>query len=329
MTSFRPMQMGRFYFIITLLSNLKKNNKIRVAVLMGGPSAEHEISLKSGRMVARGLDRKKYSVKTVKISKRGKWPIIPSEIKKQFDVVFIAMHGEYGEDGTVQRIFSKYNIPFTGSGTKASQIGIDKVKASVLFEEKGLAVPDFAVMGGAKKFMFDFPIVVKPADRGSSVGVSIVRDIRELPAALKEAEKYSKRVMVQKFIKGRELTCGVLEIDGRPKALPPTEIIPKGAKFFDYKAKYTAGATHEITPARLTPEQRSAIQEAAVKAHKVVGAKGMSRSDFMLSEDNTPYILEINTIPGLTQTSLLPQQAKAEGIGFPELLGLIIRAALR
>lgn len=307
----------------------KQNNKIRVAVLMGGPSSEHEISIKSGMMVMAGLDRKKYQPRAVRISRKGKWPIIPSEIKKQFDVVFIAMHGEYGEDGTVQRILSKYNIPFTGSGTRASQIGIDKIKSSVLFEEKGLNVPEFAVVGGAKKFMFNFPVVVKPTDRGSSVGVSIVRDIRELPAALKEAEKYSKRIMVQKFIKGRELTCGVLEIGGKVQALPPTEIIPKGGKFFDYKAKYTAGATHEITPARLTREELKRLQEAAVRAHKIIGCRGMSRSDFMLSEDGTPYILEINTIPGLTDTSLLPQQAKAYGLNFSELLDAIIQSAIR
>ncbi len=308
---------------------MEKKSRIRVAVLMGGPSSEHDISLKSGRMVIGGLDKKQYSVKPIKISKRGKWPIIPSELKKQFDVVFIAMHGEYGEDGTVQKILSRYNIPFTGSGTKASRIGIDKVRSSVLFEENGLSVPDFAVVGGAKKFLFNFPVVVKPADRGSSVGVSIVRDLRELPVAIKTAEKYSKRVMVQKFIKGRELTCGVLEIDGKTKALPPTEIIPKGGKFFDYKAKYTAGATHEITPARLTADQLQAIQVAAVKAHKIIGASGMSRSDFMMSEDGKFYILEINTIPGLTETSLLPQEAKAEGISFPDLLGTIIQSALR
>ncbi len=308
---------------------MRQNSKIRVAVLMGGPSSEHDISLKSGRMVLAHLDRKQYAPKAVRISRKGKWPIIPSELKKKFDVVFVAMHGEYGEDGTVQRILSKYNIPFTGSGTKASQIGIDKVRSSVLFEERGLAVPDFAVMGGAKKFMFDFPIVVKPADRGSSVGVSIVRDIRELPAALKEAEKFSTRVMVQKFIRGRELTCGVLEINGKPQALPPTEIITKGSAFFDYRAKYTAGATHEITPARLTGDEVRNVQEQAVKAHKIIGARGMSRSDFILGDDGRVYILEINTIPGMTKTSLLPQQAKAEGISFPELLDRIIQAALR
>ncbi len=307
----------------------QKNGKIRVAVLMGGPSSEYEISLKSGQMVMKGLDKKRYSAKAIRISKKGKWPIIPSELKKQFDVVFIVIHGEYGEDGTVQKILNRYNIPFTGSGTKASQIGIDKVRSSVLFDEKGLNVPDFAVVGGAKKFMFNFPVVVKPADRGSSVGVSIVRDIRELPVAIKEAEKYSKRVMVQKFIRGRELTCGVLEMDGKPKALPPTEIIPKGGRFFDYKAKYTAGATHEITPARLTADELGRIQEAAVKAHKIVGASGMSRSDFMMDEEGRFYILEINTIPGMTETSLLPQAAKADGLSFAELLDRIILAALR
>lgn len=308
---------------------LKKTSKIRVAVLMGGPSAEHEISLKSGRMVLANLDRKKYWARGVRITKKGKWPVIPTELKKKFDVVFIAMHGEYGEDGKVQTILGKYRIPYTGSGARASQIGMDKIKSSRLFEEAGLSVPEFAVVGGVRKLMFNFPVVVKPADRGSSVGVSVVRNIQELPAALRLAQQHSRKLMVQKFIKGRELTCGVLDINGQPQALPPTEIIPKGGKFFDYKAKYTAGGSNEITPARLTREQTVEIQGIAVKAHKAIGARGMSRTDFILDEDDKAYVLEINTIPGLTETSLLPQEAKAEGISFPALLDLIIRAALK
>ncbi len=295
---------------------------------MGGPSAEYEISLRTGRMVLKHLDRKKYWAKGVRISKKGKWPIIPTEIKKQFDVAFIAMHGEYGEDGTVQKILTKYKIPFTGSGAMASQSGMDKVKSARLFVDKGLSVPEFSVIGGVNKLMFNFPVVVKPVDRGSSVGVSIVRTLQDLPAALKLAQKYSKRIMVQKFIKGRELSCGVLEIDGKARALPPTEIIPKGGKFFDYKAKYTAGASHEITPARLTREATKEAQEAALKAHKAIGAKGYSRTDMILGEGGEVYVLEINTLPGLTEGSLLPQQAKAEGVGFSELLDVIIKSAL-
>lgn len=303
--------------------------RIRVAVLMGGPSAEHEISLKSGRMVLANLDKKKYWARGVRITKKGKWPIIPTELKKKFDVVFIAMHGEYGEDGQVQTILGKYRIPYTASGVRASQIGMDKIKSSRLFEEAGLSVPEFAVVGGVKKQMFHFPVVVKPVNRGSSVGVSIVRTIQELPAALKLAQKHSQRVMVQKFIKGRELTCGILEINGKPQALPPTEIIPKIGKFFDYRAKYTAGGSHEITPARLTGRQFKETQTIAIKAHKIIGARGLSRTDMILGEDGRIYVLEINTIPGLTEISLLPQEAKADGIEFAELLDLIIQAALR
>lgn len=312
-----------------------KNNvaKIRVAVLMGGPSAEHEISIKSGRMVLTNLDKKKYWAKPVKISRKGKWPIIPSELKKKFDVAFIAMHGEYGEDGQVQMILGKYHIPFTGSGVRASQLGMDKIKSARIFEEVGLNIPEFAVVGGVKKFMFNFPVVVKPIDRGSSVGVSIVRDIRELPGALESAGKYSKRVMVQKFIKGRELTCGVLEAHGKVRALPPTEIIPRSGTFFDYRAKYTAGESRELTPARLTREQLREVQKAAIKAHRAIGARGFSRTDMILADPSAGggklYVLEINTIPGLTETSLLPQQAKADGVTFPELLDAILDAALR
>lgn len=306
--------------------------KLRIAVLMGGPSAEHEISLKTGEMVLANLDKNKYFAKGIKISKTGHWPISPAKIKQNFDLAFIAMHGEYGEDGTVQKILDDNKIRYTGSGVKASQLGMDKAKSSAKFKKAGLKVPDFSLIHVGPKFNFKidvrYPVVVKPNDRGSSVGISIVESFRDLLPAIRKASAYSENIMIQKYIKGREFTCGVLEMDGKPKAFLPTEIIPSSGKFFDYNAKYTSGASREITPPNLPGSDIKKIQQIALKAHKAIGARGFSRTDMIFGEDKKFYVLEINTLPGMTETSLLPQAAKAGGISFPKLLDLIIESVL-
>ena len=294
--------------------------KLRVAVLMGGPSAEHDVSLKSGAMVAENFDPKKYAVQKVVIERNGRWPISLSFLKKRCDAAFIVMHGEYGEDGTIQEILEKAKIKFTGSGSKASRLGMDKLASSAIFKKSGLRVP-----GDAQSL----PLVVKPADRGSSVGVSIVKSVRELPEAVTLALKYSNSLLLQEFIHGRELTCGVVEVGNEVRALPPTEIISKASEFFDFKAKYVAGASREITPAELSPQKTKEVQNAALLAHKAIGAKGLSRTDMIMDNAGRIYVLEINTIPGMTKTSLLPQQAKAAGISFPKLLDLIVESAVK
>ena len=316
------------------------SKKLRVVVLIGGPSAEHNVSLNTGAMIAENLDRKKYSVKKIIISKDEKWPISPAKIAKDFNLAFNAMHGEYGEDGQVQKVLDKNKIRYTGSGVRASAVGMDKAKSSALFKKAGLRVPEFKVLHLGKelknfRIVSEFPVVVKPSDRGSSVGIGIVENFAGLMPALKDANKYSENVMIQKYIKGREFTCGVLEIDGKLTALPPTEIIPSSSKFFDYGAKYTSGASREITPPNLPAVDIRKIQQMALKAHKAVGAKGYSRTDMIMEENpkseiRNPkiYVLEINTLPGMTETSLLPQEAKAAGINFPKLLDLIIAAAM-
>jgi D-alanine-D-alanine ligase len=287
----------------------------RVAVLMGGPSAEHAVSLKSGRMVLTHLDKTKYAAEGFVISRKGRWPISLGQLKRRFDIVFVAMHGEYGEDGTVQRILEKYDIPFTGSGSAPSRLGMDKGAANKIFAEAGLAVP-----GAGKKF----PMVVKPVDRGSSVGVIIAKNQDELDRGVWKALRYSPNILIQEFIFGREFTCGVLEHSGKLTALPPTEIIPKTAEFFDYRAKYTKGASQEITPPRLPKKEVASLQRIALAAHRAIGARGFSRTDIIRDRKGKSFVLEINTIPGLTQTSLLPQQAKAAGISFSKLLEIII-----
>ncbi len=311
--------------------------KLRVAVLVGGPSSEYDVSLKTGGQIITNLDREKYQVREIVISKNGHWPVKPAEIKKKFDVVLIAMHGEYGEDGTVQKMLDKYRIKYTGSGVKASAIGMDKVLSSRIFAKAGLKIPKFSLLkikkgslvpSDARQSMFHLPVVVKPTDRGSSAGTTVAKKIQELLPAIQEAAKFSENIMVQQYIVGREFTCGVMEVKKKLKVLPPTEIVPKLRGFFDYYSKYTSGASREITPPRISRKEIKKIQMMALRAHRAIGAKGMSRTDFMQDENGKFYVLEINTIPGMTATSLLPQEAKVAGIEFPKLLDLIIASAL-
>lgn len=309
--------------------------KIRVAVFMGGPSAEHAVSLMSGKKIVESLDVKKYVAFPFVISTEGKWPMSVAELKQKCDVALIAaMHGEYGEDGTLQEELKKADIPFTGSGVLASKRGMDKVVSDKIFRRARLLTPQFVehrkrqTIIRAIRSPFGYPVVVKPSDRGSSVGTTVVREAEDLAPALELAFQYSDRVLIQEFIAGREMTCGVLEIDGREKVLPITEIVPKRAEFFDYDAKYTAGASEEVTPANVPFKITKKIQQAALTAHKAIGCSGYSRSDFIFTPKNELYILEINTLPGMTQTSLLPQAAAAANISFPQLLDLLIAATL-
>ncbi len=314
---------------------IMENKRIRVAVLMGGPSAEHDISLATGEKVLESLDKNKYSAKAIVISKKGKWPITLAKLKANFDVAFVAMHGEYGEDGQIQKVLEKAKIPYTGSDSRASEIGIEKAVSAGFFEKAGLRTPKFTLLTikdpkkiSLEQIRFIFPMVVKPADRGSSVGISIVKKVQDLLPALQKAAKFSQKIMLQEYIRGREFTCGVLDVGDAPVALPPTEIITYHSEFFDYEAKYTPGVTREITPPEIPSAEIEKIQEIAVKAHRAIGARHFSRTDVIQDKDGNYYVLEINTIPGMTATSLLPQQAKAAGIEFSALLGQIIQSAI-
>lgn len=304
-----------------------RKNVIKIAVLMGGPSSEHEVSLKTGKMVLKNLNPQKYEAKAVIIHKNGKWPILKKDLKNNFDLAFIAMHGEYGEDGTVQKLLDKIGLKYTGSGAKASKLGMDKEKSLKVLVKNGLLVADF-VTNFKKISEIGLPLIVKPNDRGSSVGVSLVNSYQEIIPAVKKALQYSSKIMIQKYIKGREFTCGVLDYGKNTIPLLPTEIIPKHSSFFDYQAKYTTGASREITPPKLPHSKIEVIQKAAVRSHKALGAKGLSRTDFILGKDKKLYVLEVNTLPGLTENSLIPQAARAVGISFSELLNIIVGNAL-
>jgi len=303
--------------------------KIKVLLLMGGGGSEHEVSLSSGQEVLKHFDLNKYEVVSM-IVENEKLDI--GEVKKiNPDIVFIVIHGSIGEDGTIQRILEDEGIKFVGCGSKASALGIDKTEFKKIIEENNLPIPKgMEVKRGEIVDLDQVKLlgekwVVKPVTQGSSVGVSIIDDLKKLDGALEIAFKYDKRVLIEEFIEGMEVSCGLLG-NKNPVALPVIEICPKNS-FFDYEAKYTAGRCEEIVPARLSDEVSRKIQEYSIKIFELIGGKGFARVDFIIKK-NQPIILEINTIPGLTPNSLLPKEALAAGISYSELLDRMIELGL-
>ena len=318
-------------------------NKIRVGVLRGGPSSEYEISLKTGGNVLKSLPEK-YSPIDIFIDKEGVWhiqgiPHKPHETFKKVDVVFNALHGEYGEDGKVQKILDTFSIPYTGSKTLPSAIGMNKALAKNIFKSYGIKTPYYKVesksddVGEIASRLFNtfpMPAVVKPIASGSSVGVSIAYTFQGLQDALSKAFEYSDKALVEEYIKGREATCGVVDkFRGNDfYSLLPIEIIkPEKSDFFDYEAKY-CGGSQEICPGNFSQSEKEAIQNLAIKAHKVLGLRHYSRSDFIISPRRGIYILEVNTLPGLTAESLLPKSLQAVGCSLPDFLDHLITLAL-
>jgi D-alanine-D-alanine ligase len=299
--------------------------------------------VKSAANVCKNLAAEKYDVRSVFISKKGKWEVSPKELRKFADVAFIALHGEYGEDGGVQADLEEAGIPYTGSASAASALAMNKFLTLRLFKEQGLGVPlsllvttgewnaDPDAILDRVRYRIQFPAVVKPNRDGSSVGVHIVTDSSGLVQALLNIFAFSREALVQPLITGREFTCGVLDHGFPASASPllPTEIVPQVSSFFDYRAKYEPGGSLEITPPENLPDAVvDSIRRTAVTAHRLVGARGFSRTDMFLTPQGELYVLEINTIPGLTEQSLLPKAAAVSGISFSELLNRVIEAAL-
>lgn len=314
-----------------------------IAVLMGGMSSEHEVSLNTGKNVVKHLDKQKYRIRTITISKNGGWIVNGKKIGIEqalegIEVVFNALHGEYGEDGRIQGLLDCIGIPYTGSGVLASAVGMNKVISRNLFESRGLKIPQAAIVQDASQCLkqnlarLGKKLVIKPSCLGSSVGIKIIdsRDKKGLKQAISQAREKCNKVIIEEYIPGLEVTCGILDPgpDDKNKilALPVTEIIPPNGKFFDYKVKYD-GSTQEITPARINKKLSKTIQEQAIKAHRSLECRGYSRVDFILKNKKIPYVLEVNTLPGLTSESLLPKAAKEAGIEFSKLLDIIIRNA--
>ena len=302
----------------------------RIGVLMGGYSSERDISLKSGKAVFEALQRAGCDVTALDIVERDEKKIAELIKKAGLDIAFIALHGQLGEDGLIQAILDSLNIPFTGSGKEASRRAINKVMTQALLRQNNIPVPHFfgvtncdqASMPSIIQKIHQWPVVVKPACEGSSIGVTIVSKPDALAPALKLAWQYGPEALVEQYIQGRELTVGILN----ETPLPIIEICPK-ANFFDFSAKYQSGTTEYILPAELSDKIAEVIQQTALKTHKILGCADLSRVDFMLDEQGHYYVLEINTIPGFTSVSLLPKAAKHEGIAFEQLCLQLIELA--
>jgi D-alanine-D-alanine ligase len=295
-------------------------NKV-IGVLYGGWSSEREISLGSGDCVTKALRRRGFKVKPIDIQRDF------TKKLKGIDVAFVALHGHPGEDGTIQGVLDLMGIPYTGSGVLGSAIGMDKIISKRLFNSLNIPTPtwyyheqiniDEAILN------LDLPIVVKPRAEGSSVGITIIQTRKELELAVKKAPKHGD-FFLEKYIPGMMATCGI--INGVP--LPILEIAPRRRKFYDYKAKYTKGMTEYIVPARIPEKKYKKTQKYALEAHRAICAHGFSRVDFVLDKNHEPYVLEVNTIPGLLAESNLPLEARAIGLGYDELIFEILKTSL-
>lgn len=304
----------------------------KVLVLMGGISTEREVSLRSGKAVAEALSKKDYEVIALDITKESIGKI--QEINP--DVVFIALHGKGGEDGCIQGMLEWMGYPYTGPGVAASAICMDKILTKKILVNKNIRTPDFlefdSLEGDCEKIeeailsKFSFPVVLKASCQGSSIGVSIVSDEEKLKKEICEIKKYGDGILVEEFIKGTEVTVPILG-NNNIRALPVIEITSEN-EFYDYESKYTEGMCRHIIPARIDEKVYAESEKIALDAYRALGCRGMSRVDIIISEENIPYVIEVNTIPGMTSMSLFPDSARYAGIEFPELLDEIVKLAI-
>jgi D-alanine-D-alanine ligase len=297
--------------------------KKRIAVLMGGLSAEREVSLASGASAHRALVARGYDAVAIDMGR----DLAQQLTREKVEIAFICLHGRYGEDGAVQGLLEVMGIPYTGSGVLASALAMNKIFAKKVFDACGLTVAQYRVVGRGGETCpdtlgFSLPVVVKPSQEGSSVGVSIVRRWEDLGPALDAAFAYDEEILVEEFISGREIQVGILE----ERALGAIEIVPK-KEFYDYEAKYTEGMAEHILPAPLSPELYRKVLRLGEQAHGALGCSGYSRVDFLVTERDECYLLEVNTLPGMTSLSLLPEIARGAGICFEELVEKILISA--
>ncbi len=297
----------------------KKSLPKKVAVLMGGPGSERKVSLATGAGVSKAL--RSIGIDVVDVDVRDENFPLPADA----DLGFITIHGTFGEDGQIQKILEDRGVAYTGDGVEASQIAFDKILSKENFLERGVVTPESEVIDADQRPKMSVPLVVKPARQGSTVGIVIVKNENELEAAIKEAAKYDRKLLIEKFVSGRELTIGILG----DQALPIIEIIPKGG-FYDFNTKYPflnpqAGASAEhVCPAKIDSSLTKKIQELALAAFRALGLKVYGRADVLLTEAGEPFVLEVNTIPGMTETSLLPEAAAVAGINYVDLCVRII-----
>ena len=309
----------------------------RVAVLKGGRSLERQVSLRSGARVEDALERLGHEVVAIDAG-----PDLVERLRESApDVAFLALHGRGGEDGTVQELLEILDIPYTGSGVLACTRCVDKVLAKQLLTDAGIPTPDFFAfnetafreLGAADALpaieeRLRFPIVVKPAAGGSALGIKFARGPDDVPAALVATFSYDDRVLLERYVRGRDLAVGILDGPDGPEALPIVEAIPREEDFYDFESRYEFGRTEFRCPAEITPEATRRVQEAAVATYRLLGCAAFARVDVMLEEETgEPLVLEANAVPGLTETSLLPQAADAAGIGLDALVDRILALA--
>lgn len=305
----------------------------RIAVLMGGRSSEREISLRTGQAVHQALLRRRYDVVAIDVGDR-----LYQDLKEQeIAIAFLSLHGLGGEDGLVQGFLETIGIPYTGSGVRASAVGMHKVMTKTLLAAHGIPVPSGTVIREGerpslakvlKKAKLQLPIVVKPVSQGSTIGVTIVRRATQWKEALAVAHRYDSEAMVEGYIPGHEATVSILGTAmNKAQVLPAIEIVaPEG--FYDFSAKYQKGKTQYLCPAPLPPKVLQKIEELASRSYEILGCEGAARVDFRITPRGQPYVLEINTVPGMTATSLLPMAAAQAGMGYDDLVERILRSAL-
>jgi len=301
---------------------MRKRSFGRVGVLLGGPSAEREVSLRSGRGVCQALRDHTLDVVAIDIQNDDCNKIRQLIQQANIDIAFLALHGYFGEDGQIQAILEQMNIPYTGSGPAASRLAMDKAASREIFQKQGLPVPSYVVLSSSDNRRFisrlyqDLlpPFVVKPLAQGSSIGLSIVGTQSQLGQAIEHAFSFDQRIIIEEYVPGREITVGILG----DSALPIVEVMPQN-EFYDYEAKYKPGKSNYVVPASLSDKITLQAQGIAQTAHRLLGCSGFSRVDMRLNPDNIPFVLEVNSIPGLTEASLLPKAAKARGLDFSQL----------
>jgi len=291
----------------------------KIAVLMGGPGSERDVSLATGRGVSKAL--RSLGAEVVEVDVHDENFALPKDV----DLAFITIHGTFGEDGQLQEILEKRGVAYTGDGVQASRAAFDKILSKEKFREHGVVTPEWEVIEVGQRPTISVPLVVKPARQGSTVGVVIVKDASELDSAMAEAAKYDRKLLIEKFVSGRELTIGILG----DQALPILEIIPKGG-FYDFNNKYpflnpqAGGGAEHVCPAEIDPNKTKQVQKQALHAFRALGLVVYGRVDVLLPDSGNPSVLEVNTIPGMTEASLLPEAAAAAGINYVDLCARII-----
>jgi D-alanine-D-alanine ligase len=291
----------------------------KIAVLMGGPGSERDVSLATGRGVSKAL--RSLGAEVVELDVRDEDFALPKDV----ELAFITIHGTFGEDGRLQKILEERGVPYTGDGVEASLAAFDKILSKEKFREHNIVTPEWEVVEVGQRPTISVPLVVKPARQGSTVGVVIVKTASELDSAMAKAGMYDRKLLIEKFVPGRELTIGVLG----DQALPILEIIPKGG-FYDFNNKYpflnpqAGGGAEHVCPAKIDPNKTKQIQELALRAFRALGLVVYARVDVLLSDSGDPFVLEANTIPGMTEASLLPEAAAAAGINYVDLCARII-----